>query len=333
MMKPVQPKSNSIIRNGSKICLNIKGKQYYLDTNSPILGKGAMGVVFRGVESNTGKPVAIKRVNPKYANNPDIRRRARQEAKLEFDHPNLVQMLGCCEEAPNKGDIFIVSRMVSGQNIDQFINTNIRSMPQPERRICELFMPVLDALGYLHEKSILHLDIKPSNIMMEKGKNVRLMDLGIADITVATDNNPTLSSVMGTPRYAAPEQFGNNKDNNEGSLSKATDIYEAGVTLYELITQKNPFKAPTIIEIMKQHNTKSLEPTNSISAPVLKVLQKATAINPQERYQTVWEMKEALKNALITKPDPWLKRYWWIIAIVISLIAILGLVLVYTIFN
>ena len=241
MMGTPQPKPSGITRNGTKVCLNIKGKQYFFDTHSPLLGKGAMGEVFRGIEANTGKAVAIKRVNPKYANNPDIRRRARQEARLEFDHPNLVQMLGCCEVSPNKGDIFIVSRMVSGQNIDQFINDNIRSLPQPEHRICELFIPVLDALGYLHEKGILHLDIKPSNIMMEKGKNVRLMDLGIADVAQAADNDTLTSSVMGTPRYAAPEQFKSNKDHDECLLSKATDIYEAGVTLYELITQKNPF--------------------------------------------------------------------------------------------
>ena len=326
MMRTAQPAPSGITRNGTKVCLNIKGKQYLFDTNSPLLGKGAMGEVFRGIEASTGKAVAIKRVNPKYANNPDIRRRARQEARLEFDHPNLVQMLGCCEASPNKGDIFIVSRMVSGQNIDQFINDNIRSLPQPEHRICELFMPVLDALGYLHEKSILHLDIKPSNIMMEKGKNVRLMDLGIADVTQASENDPITSGVMGTPRYAAPEQFKSNKDNNECLLSKATDIYEAGVTLYELITQKNPFSAPTIAEFREQHNTKTLQPDKSISAPVFHVLRKATAVNPKERYQTVWEMKTALKQALVVKPKSWLKQYWWIAVVILSLIVVIALI-------
>lgn len=328
MMETPQPKPSGITRNGTKVCLNIKGKQYLFDTHSPLLGKGAMGEVFRGIEASTGKAVAIKRVNPKYANNPDIRRRAHQEARLEFDHPNLVQMLGCCEVSPNKGDIFIVSRMVSGQNIDQFINENIRSLPQPEHRICELFMPVLDALGYLHEKSILHLDIKPSNIMMEKGKNVRLMDLGIADVVQAqvTDNDTITSSVMGTPRYAAPEQFKSNKDNDKNLLSKATDIYEAGVTLYELITQKNPFLGPTIVEFRKQHETKALQPTKFISASVLHVLQKATAVSPKDRYQTVWEMKTALKQALAVKPKSWLEQYWWIVAITMSLIVVFALI-------
>lgn len=328
MMGTPQPKSSSIIRSGKKVCLNIKGKQYFFDIHSPLLGKGAMGEVFRGIEASTGKAVAIKRVNPKYANNPDIRRRARQEARLEFDHPNLVQMLGCCEVSPDKGDIFIVSRMVSGQNIDKFINDNIRSLPQLEYRICELFMPVLDALGYLHEKSILHLDIKPSNIMMEKGNNVRLMDLGIADVAQAqiTDNDTITSSVMGTPSYAAPEQFKSNKDNDENLLSKATDIYEAGVTLYELITQKNPFIGPTIPEFRKQHETKSLQPTKSISSPVLHVLQKATAITPQDRYQTVWEMKTALKQALAVKPRSWIEQYWWIVVMMLSLIVVFALI-------
>lgn len=319
MKKPVQQKTSSVTRNGSKVYLNIRGKQYHFDTHGPILGRGAMGEVFQGVEASTGKPVAIKRVNPNFANNPDIRRRARQEARLEFDHPNIVQMLGFCEEAPNKGDIFIVSRMVVGQNIDKFINENIRSMPQPEHRICDLFMPVLDALDYLHEKGILHLDIKPSNIMMEKGKNVRLMDLGIA--YVSQDNSSTASSgVMGTPRYAAPEQFCSNPEDKDSALSKTTDIYEAGVTLYELLSRKNPFVASTIAEFKDLHNKKTLPPIKSISSPVFQVLLKATSINPDDRYKSASEMKAALKRALTPKQEPWWKRYWWIGAIIGALI-------------
>ena len=89
-----------------------------------------MGLVFRGVESATGVPVAIKQVNPRFANNPEIRRRARQEARMEFDHPNLVQMLGFCELPQGKGDFFIVSRMVNGTNIavDEVVRPRFISM-------------------------------------------------------------------------------------------------------------------------------------------------------------------------------------------------------------
>ena len=173
--------------------------------------------------------------------------------------------------------------------------------------------------NYLHEKGILHLDIKPSNIMMEKGKNVRLMDLGIA--YVSQDNSSTASSgVMGTPRYAAPEQFCSNPEDKDSALSKTTDIYEAGVTLYELLSRKNPFVASTIAEFKDLHNKKTLPPIKSISSPVFQVLLKATSINPDDRYKSASEMKAALKRALTPKQEPWWKRYWWIGAIIGALI-------------
>lgn len=307
MMKPPQ-QPNTISRNGSKVSLRIRGKQYLFDLNGPTLGKGAMGLVFRGVESATGVPVAIKQVNPRFANNPEIRRRARQEARMEFDHPNLVQMLGFCESPQGKGDFFIVSRMVNGMNIDKFINDNIRTLPNPEKRICELFMPVLDALDYLHEKGILHMDVKPSNIMVEQGRNVRLMDLGIAYLSQQTADGGTSSGVMGTPRYAAPEQFNSAAAGAPSQLKRATDIYEAGVTLYELITRQNPYKAPTVAEAKKLHQDKSLSMNNMISPAVYQVVSRATAFNPDDRYQKASEMKAALQRTLMVDPDPWYKR-------------------------
>jgi serine/threonine-protein kinase len=307
-MKAPTQHPNGIFRKGFKVSLRIRDKQYLFDLNGPTLGKGAMGLVFRGVESSSGIPVAIKQVNPRFADNPEIRRRARQEARMEFDHPNLVQMLGFCESPQGKGDFFIVSRMVNGENIDKFVNENIRTLPQPEKKICELFLPVLDALEYLHQKGILHMDVKPSNIMVEQGRNVRLMDLGIAYLSQQTPDGGSSSGVMGTPRYAAPEQFNSNADGEGPNLTRATDIYEAGVTLYELITRQNPYKAPTVAEAKKLHQAEGLSKNSMISPAVYQVVCRATAINPQERYQTAAEMKAALKQALMVNPEPWYRR-------------------------
>ena len=160
-----------VTRRGPIVYLAI-GNQWYEYDERRQLGAGAMGVVYEGREGKTGAAVAVKRVVDRYANNPEIRRRARQEAELMFRHPNLVEMLGCCEMAPNSGPIFIISRFVKGENIDTFINNNVRSLPHAEHRICELFFPVLDALSYIHQKGIIHMDIKPSNIMMEQGCRV-----------------------------------------------------------------------------------------------------------------------------------------------------------------
>ena len=281
-------------KQGNIIYLNAYGRWYQYDEMKPPLGAGAMGVVYVGEECQTHEPVAVKRVVDHYANNPEIRRRAHQEADLMFSHPNLVEMLGCCEVRPNEGPIFIISRFVKGENIDKFINAYVRALPNAEHRICELFLPVLDALAYIHTKGIIHMDIKPSDIMMEQGRNVRLMDLGIADITDTI--NSSTSGMMGTPKYAAPEQFSD--VSTKPQLTSATDIYEAGITLYELITKQNPFSATTVAEAKELHHGMILPKVPGISDSVYEVVRKATAVKPQDRFQTASAMKLALKEAL-----------------------------------
>ena len=299
-----------VTKKGDTIYLNI-GQRWFQYNERSLLGSGAMGTVYKGYDCNSGEPVAIKRVMDRYANNPEIRRRAHQEAELMFRHPNLVEMIGCCEIAPNRGPIFIVSNFVQGENIDKFINDHVRSLPNVEKRICELFFPVLDALSYIHQKGIIHMDIKPSNIMMEQGKNVRLMDLGIADVTDTM--NTATSGMMGTPKYAAPEQFSDPETRPQ--LTAATDIYEAGVTLYELITMYNPFGAETVLEAKELHQELILEKKTMMSDAVYQVIRKATAIFPSDRYQNAGQMKRALIDALSTPESSPNKLLFWILGI------------------
>ena len=290
-----------VTRRGPIVYLAI-GNQWYEYDERRQLGAGAMGVVYEGREGKTGAAVAVKRVVDRYANNPEIRRRARQEAELMFR--------------------FIISRFVKGENIDTFINNNVRSLPHAEHRICELFFPVLDALSYIHQKGIIHMDIKPSNIMMEQGRNVRLMDLGIADVTDTV--NSATSGMMGTPKYAAPEQFSSAEAKPQ--LTAATDIYEAGVTLYELLTAYNPFNANTVAEAREMHLETILEKRGGLSDSVYAVIRKATAINPKERYQSAAAMKMDLKQALIA-PPPTDRRWMYIAGAAIGAIAILIIIL------
>jgi len=294
MAQQVQISGNIVTLRPSRIA------SYQFDKSRRPLGSGSMGTVYKGVDQR-GNPVAIKWVKDRYAANPLVRERARQEADMKFSHPNLVDMLGYCE-AGATGPIFIISRYVNGENMDKFIDTHVRSLPSPEKRICQLFMPVLDALTYIHSHNILHMDIKPSNIMVENQHNVRLMDLGIAFVEVSNDKTMGSSSsgMLGTPRFAAPEQFAAGPQRID--YSPATDIYEAGVTLYELITRQHPFAAQSVAEAKQLHLTKVLPMTSSISRPVYEVLLKATAIQATARYQTAAQMKQALVAALNYKP-------------------------------
>lgn len=307
-----------VVKKGPVIYLQIGNSWYQYDERQQPMGAGAMGVVYKGFDCQTKAPVAIKRVIDRYANVPEIRQRAYQEADLMFRHPNLVEMLGCCEVMPHRGPLFLVSNFVRGENIDTFINNHVRSMDHVEARICELFFPVLDALAYIHQKGIIHMDIKPSNIMMENGRNVRLMDLGIADVTNTA--NVTTSGMMGTPKYAAPEQFSDVEA--QPKLTLATDIYEAGITLYELITKQNPFSATTVAEAKELHKGLVLPRTPNLSAAVYEVLRKATAIRPEDRYQSASAMKMALKEALAA-PQPTSRKWLYIALGAVALVAVL----------
>lgn len=319
----------SLKKRGSILYLTIGSHTYCYDESEPILGEGAMGVVYKGYELETRKVVAIKRVKDKYSGYPEIRRRARLEASLMFSHPNLVEMYGCCEVAPDKGPLFIISGYVEGDNIDRFIDKNIRHLPNAEKRICNMFLPVLDALSYIHQKNIIHMDIKPSNIMVENERNVRLMDLGIADVSMATSE--ITSEMMGTPKYAAPEQFAKTAVNSK--LSRATDIYEAGVTLYELITKQNPF--PNAVgEARELHQSIILKKTSEISDQILAVIRKATAIKPSDRYQHASEMKRALVEAFNEPPRKSSFSINWLnlsIVIILLLIIFSVLIIIYVI--
>ena len=228
----MKPNYRNIVQKGDEIYLCVNGEWFFYNQTEPPLGAGAMGTVYLGRSCQTQERVAIKRVVDKYANVPSIRERAKLEASLLFRHRNLVEMIGYCELNPYNGPIFIVSRLVQGITLDEHVNTHLRNRKDAVKRICESLYPVMDALDYLHQKGIVHMDIKPANIMIEHGSNIRLMDLGIA----YTPDSVSMTSpgLIGTPKYAAPEQI-IEPGQVQLTVDKTTDIYELGVTLYELL--------------------------------------------------------------------------------------------------
>lgn len=304
----------------------IIGKHEFRFDEEDIIGEGAMGIVYKGYEVMSGRSVAIKRIHDELTDNQNIRRRAHEEGNLGFAHPNLVEMLGCCEDNPNFGPMFLVSGYVNGENINVFVANHIDTLHLPaeerEHRICELFIPVLEALAFLHSHNIRHLDIKPANIMVENGRNVRLMDLGIVDSGIA--HQGIRGRMIGTPRYAAPEQFA--ASNIKHAMTPATDVYQAGVTLYTLLAGANPFPGD-IAKACLAHQSMQLPKTAGISKDILAVVQKAARPRPHERYQTAEEMKKALTQAIYHSNTGNDKTLWpWII--VLAAITILAVVVI-----
>ena len=281
--------------NNPNIYLYVLGEWYAYNPFDPPLGGGAMGTVYKGFRCRDNAPVAVKRVMDSYANNPQIRGRARLEASLAFRHQNLVEMVGCCEYAPTFGPIFLISNYVQGEDIDKYVKSFAGS-PNRVEKICTAICSVLDALDYVHSKNVVHRDVKPSNIMVENGSNVRLMDLGIAKMT---GGNPySQFGFIGTPEYSAPEQVKGDKD----GINQTTDIYELGITFYELLAEENPMACPSEVETLTKQIKETLPASPKIPKKLMNVIWKATEKEQADRYQSALEFKEAIQEALL--PDP-----------------------------
>lgn len=275
------------------------GEWYCYNPMEPPLGSGAMGDVYRGYRCKNGAMIAVKRVKDFYANNKMIRERARLEASLAFRHPNLVEMIGCCEYAPDNGPIFILSNFVQGEDIDKYVK-GFADSPNRVEKICNAICSVLDALDYVHSRGVIHRDIKPSNIMIENGSNVRLMDLGISRMNGG--NKFSSYGFIGTPQYSAPEQIKREEGNTASPINATTDIYELGITFYELLAGENPMDSESEAETLARQISEALPSNPAIPKKMMNVIWKATEKEQSKRYQTALEFKNAINNALL--PDP-----------------------------
>lgn len=286
-------------KNDPYLYLYVMGEWYcYNPLESPI-GHGAMGDVYRGFRCKNGAEIAVKRVKDCYANNKMIRERAQQEASLAFRHPNLVEMIGYCECAPDSGPIFILSNFVRGENIDKYVQ-RLGDNPARVEKVCNAICSVLDALDYVHSRGVIHRDIKPSNIMVENGSNIRLMDLGIARMNGG--NKFSAFGFIGTPEYAAPEQILREQNGTLTQINASTDIYALGITFYELLTGENPMACASETETITKQMKELLPSSPILPRKLMNVIWKATAKDQTSRYQTALDFKNAIQVSLI--PDP-----------------------------
>ena len=309
------------------IYLYVLNEWYCYNPSNSEIGGWAMGTVYRGIRCRDGAPVAVKRVKDQYANNPQIRSRARLEASLAFRHPNLVEMIGCCEWAPDYGPIFLLSHFVHGEDIDKYLLSFTNSSVKVEK-VCLAICSVLDALDYVHSKGIVHRDVKPSNIMVENNSNIRLMDLGIARMNGG--NKFSQVGFIGTPEYSAPEQILRDQNGGNSNINVTTDIYAVGITFYELLTGKNPMACPTDVETLTKQIKEKLPASNMIPRKLMRVIWKSTEKEQGLRYQSALEFKHAIQNALVPEMSwtqraiQWMQNHLWLL---IGFVMLLGIII------
>ncbi len=255
-----------------------------------VLGKGAMGVVYKAFDPNIARHVAIKTIHKNLLNTEmgrEMLARFRTEAQAvgRLAHPNIV---GIFEFDQDQGTPFFVMEFVEGQDLKSFVKDGRVLSPQD---IVGIIDPVLQALAYTHQLGIVHRDIKPANVFITDKGVVKIADFGIARLE---DSEMTqVGTVLGTPSYMSPEQC-------VGSVVDArSDLFSVGVMLYELLTGQKPFRGDQSTVIMTQVINTDPEPPSRLNKQVPAafdpVLKKALAKNVNQRYQTA----EAFRTDLI----------------------------------
>ena len=265
-----------------------------------LIGRGGMGEVYLARNKNIEQLVAVKALHPRYANNPVLRSRFKQEAVMlnSLNHPNIVKFLNFVE---NEYGVFLIMEYVDGCTLEEYINKKTGLII--EDKAYPMFTEILDAFSYAHKNGIVHRDIKPSNIFLNKDGHIKILDFGIAQI-VSEVNKTQGGQAMGTPAYMSPEQvYGQN-------LDQRSDIYSLGVLFHQMLTGRAPYDSTTMSELEikrlvvneKLPRMKNYYPY--ISDGIQAVVDKATSKKSEDRYASCDEMKAAVIKAMNPRKLP-----------------------------
>jgi len=269
-----------------------------------LVGRGAMGVVYKALDVNLERRVAIKVMSAEARNDPDFVERFRQEARIQgaLNHPNVALLF---DYFLHDGVPVAVMEFIDGESLEQLIR---RRGPIPAHESIPIFKQALRGVAAAHRAGIIHRDLKPGNLMITRDDIVKVMDFGIAKrqgVTGATK----VSTSIGSPLYMAPEQI----------LGRAvdcrTDVYALGITLYELLTGQRPFNARGKAEylVLNAHVNDLPEPPTvyryGIPQPIVDAVMRSLAKDPDARFQSAEDFMRALPdvpapNAATPRVDP-----------------------------
>ena len=256
------------------------------------LGRGGMGQVFLAQQPSLERTVALKVLPPSAAGQDELKDRFFREAKsaAKLVHPSVVQVYAVGEVA---GTPYFAMEYVEGEDLEKKL---LKHEPITFEDVINIISSVLMALSHGEQHNIVHRDIKPGNIMIDRQNRVKVMDYGLAKAISGNVSNITQAGfVVGTPAYMAPEQAEGNQ------VDVRADLYSLGCVMYELLVGQPPFAADTPVGLIYQHihqaprvptDMNPIVPTE-LSAIALRALEK----DPDKRYQTCREMLADLMEA------------------------------------
>jgi serine/threonine protein kinase len=242
------------------------------------IGKGGLAEVYKALQPSLEREVAIKVLSSEYTTDSDIVRRFERESMLiaKLNHPNIVHVI---DKGTQGGRYYFVMEYVEGISFRPVIDN-----PRIDLKVkIEIIVQVCKALDFAHKNGVVHRDIKPGNILIDRQGNAKVADFGIAKLRDSTDPDVTSSDIiMGTEAYMSPEQ-----KFSSAAVTRAADIYAVGVMLYEILCGHKPqgaFKPPSAVN---GHLPRALDD----------IIDRCLAENPSDRFATAGELKDALLNA------------------------------------
>lgn len=257
-----------------------------------LIGSGGMAHVYRAVNLGSRKIVAIKVLKDEFQNDAEFLRRFEREARavLHLSHDNIVRAYDVGE---TDGLPYIVLEYIDGRTLKDIL---VENGPMPPRIAVALAVQVLDALNAAHSAGIIHRDVKPQNVIVMQNGRVKLMDFGIAREVDANTVTFTGSTVLGSVHYLSPEQA------KGQPVTEGSDLYSAGIMLYEMLTGHVPFEGDNSVAIALKHISDAPRPPIELNPkipPALNdVILRALAKDLNRRYQTADEMSAHLRRAL-----------------------------------
>lgn len=238
---------------------------------------------------------AVKLLRAMYADSGEPSRRLEQEGRAlaSLSHPSIVRILDA--GVTRRGRPYLVMPLLMGETLRERLDAR---GPRPTHEAIELVAGALDGLACAHRAGIVHRDVKPANLFIveapEPGDDERMvvLDFGLAKLVDEAFGPTTASHVMGTPRYLSPEQI------LGGAVDARTDVYAAGVVLYEALSGRAPFATSCAMDTMRAHLEDTPAPLGgSVSPLVARIVQRALEKNPGRRWDSAAQMAEALRAA------------------------------------
>jgi eukaryotic-like serine/threonine-protein kinase len=266
-----------------------------------VLGRGGWSIVYKGVHSTLNMPVAIKMLKHNMAMDLDFLEKFRNEARIiaNLNHENIVKVYDI-EQLYRT--LFIIMEQLDGASLVELLR-DVGRLPIP--RALNILLQVCHGLGYAHEQGIIHGDVKPGNIFVQKNDKAKILDFGLARAPGTKGDR-----LVGTPRYFSPEQI------RMGILDERSDIYSLGISAYRMITGQEAFRESDIANLLHSHLYEDL-PDPRLLVPDLpdelyRFLINSTRKDPTQRPQSMSEIIHDLRPLSLKlgiAPDPECKRH------------------------